>query len=103
MLDNYLTVERMRDTNDTKMEQALFLATRSGGYLVRGDLNEALKRIAQEANKHRDVSQPIHLHPHRLRHTFGALHRGASSSDSETAAALGHLSTKYVGRYAQNR
>jgi integrase len=41
------------------------------------------------------------LHPHRLRHTFGARHRERSHDDSETAAALGHRSTKYVGRYAR--
>jgi integrase len=39
--------------------------------------------------------------PHRLRHTFGAKHREKSQSDSETAAALGHQSNKYVGRYAR--
>ncbi len=43
----------------------------------------------------------IALHPHRLRHTFGARYREASGSDTETAAALGHAGLGYVGRYVR--
>ncbi len=44
---------------------------------------------------------PMTLHPHQLRHTFGALYREASGSDTETAAALGHAGLQYVGRYVR--
>jgi integrase/recombinase XerC len=96
-LNDYLQHERPYD--DKSAAVPLFLATRSGGYMRREYLGEALRRIAEDASKHRKT--PIELHPHRLRHTFGARHREASGSDTETAQALGHQSLKYVGRYVR--
>ena len=44
----------------------------------------------------------IAVHPHQLRHTFAALYRERTGSDTETAVVLGHASLKYVGRYVRN-
>ena len=100
-LDNYVAAERPKDATLSHDADAapLFLATRSGTRMQRQYVAEALNRIAEDASKHR--STPIELHPHRLRHTFGSRHREASGSDTETAAALGHQSLKYVGRYVR--
>ncbi len=56
--------------------------------------------IAEEDSKHK--SDPIEIHPHRLRHTFGAEMREKTGSDTETAALLGHAGRKHVGRYVRN-
>lgn len=56
-------------------------------------------KLGQEADKH--SGQIIAVHPHRLRHTFGAEHKDKSGSDTETASALGHASLRYVGRYVR--
>ena len=55
--------------------------------------------MAEEASKHKD--SPLHLHPHRLRHTFGAEYREKTGSDTETATALGHAGLQHVGRYVR--
>lgn len=43
----------------------------------------------------------MQVHPHRLRHTFGAEYRERTGSDTETALALGHTSLEHVGRYVR--
>jgi integrase/recombinase XerD len=97
-LTDYLHTERPLDDPDSCAEP-LLLAQGGQEALSRRDLARALDQIAAEANKRR--TDPIALHPHRLRHTFGSLHRAKTLSDSETAAALGHTSLKYVGRYTR--
>jgi integrase len=72
------------------------------GFLQRQQINRALERIARLASAQANDGLPIHLHPHRLRHTFGAAHRAKSGSDTETAAALGHTGLQYVGRYVRH-
>ena len=67
--------------------------------MTRRQIHKILVRIANEATKHHGA---IHMHPHRLRHTFGFEIRERTKSDSETARALGHQSDKYAGRYARS-
>lgn len=79
---------------------ALFLSTR-GGHLSRHAAADLLQRITDAANDHRPTDRQIAIHPHRLRHMFGADVRTRTGSDGETAALLGHRSTQYVARYAR--
>lgn len=68
-----------------------------GRALGRGHVGIILREIAAEASK--KLKEPIKLHPHRLRHTFGALYRAKSGSDTETAAALGPTGLAHISRY----
>lgn len=68
--------------------------------MTRRQIGAVLKHIADEASKH-SPDNPIEIHPHRLRHTFGAEFREKSGSDTETQQALGHVSLKHVGRYVR--
>jgi integrase/recombinase XerD len=99
LLEDYLVAERPRDAGQGK-EGALFAALDSSRPLNRRQVAKILERIADVANEfhHRDA---IHIHPHRLRHTFGAEYRDRTGSDTETAAALGHVGLGYVGRYVR--
>ncbi len=99
-LDDYLQEERPNDDPE-EQSPALFLPVGGGKPVSRGQVASALNLIADEANKHRSEKNKIHLHPHRLRHTFGSMYREKSRSDTETAAALGHSGLKYVGRYVR--
>ncbi len=60
--------------------------------MTRRQVHKLQVRIANEATKHHGV---IHVHPHRLRHTFGYDVRQRTKGDSETARLLGHQSDKY--------
>jgi integrase/recombinase XerC len=64
----------------------LFLPSIGDGPLTRRQIHKILVHIANEATKHHGV---IHMHPHRLRHTFGFEVRERTKSDSETARMLG--------------
>ena len=97
-LDDYLSTERHEDDAEG-VHAPLFLATASGREMTRQRIREGLIKIGEEAGKHSRA--PISIHPHRLRHTFGAEYRDRSGSDTETASALGHASLKYVGRYVR--
>ena len=94
-LSDYEKTERRLDDPAETAEQ-LFLGP-GGAPMVRQTMGALLKAIAYEASK--NLKEPIYLHPHRLRHTFGALHRAHSGSDTETAAALGHAGLNHVRRY----
>jgi len=99
-VDDYLDgEERQRDDPDEDLEP-LFLSTRRGR-LNRSQVNRVVDHIAQEVNKHRKGDEKIRVHPHQLRHTFGAIYREKTGSDTETAAVLGHTGLKYVGRYVR--
>ena len=99
-LDRYLVTERLVD--DTDCQQApLFLSDATGRFMTRRLAYHVLEQIAQQANLGRDAAQAIAIHPHRLRHTFGAELRDKTGSDTETAAALGHTGLAYVGRYTR--
>ena len=94
-LRDYEKTERRLDDPAETADQ-LFLGP-GGAPMVRQTVGAVLKAIAYEASK--NLKEPIYLHPHRLRHTFGALHRAHSGSDTETAAALGHAGLGHVRRY----
>jgi site-specific recombinase XerD len=98
-LDDYLETERCRDDENNQMIP-LFLSVAGEKFLARQQVSAILKHIADEANKH-SKDKPIEIHPHRLRHTFGAEFRERTGSDTETQQALGHVSLKYVGRYVR--
>lgn len=97
-LDAYLKAERPLDDPGGK-KPWLFLVPNSDKPLSRMSVWRILLKLAQEATKH--SKGEIKIHPHRLRHTFGAEVREKTGSDSETAVLLGHTSIKYVGRYAR--
>ena len=99
-LEDYLEAERVKDDPEEALE-ALFLPSSGPGPLNRTQINRILWHITEEANKHRKDGDAISLHPHQLRHTFGSIYREKTGSDTETAAALGHASLKYVGRYVR--
>ena len=94
-LAGYVETERRID-DPTGTAEALFLGPQSAP-MARQTVGAVLKAIAYEASK--NLKQAIELHPHKLRHTFGALHRAHSGSDTETAAALGHAGLGHVRRY----
>lgn len=99
MLDQYLNSERPVD-DEAGTQLPLFLSSQSKSFLGRDQISRILLHIAQEANKH-TLDNPIKIHPHKLRHTFGAEFRDKTGSDTETQQALGHVSLKYVGRYVR--
>ena len=96
MIDEYLDKER---PIDAKNGPWLFLSVSSSKPLNRQSVTKVLKHIAEEASAHRQ--NPIRVHPHQFRHTFGTKVRKTTGSDAETAALLGHSSTRYVGIYAR--
>lgn len=96
-LEAYLAEERPQD--DALGSNWLFVPSAGGGPLTRRQIHKIVVRIANEATKH---GGEIHMHPHRLRHTFGFEVRERTKSDSETARHLAHQSNKYAGRYARN-
>lgn len=98
-LDDYLNHERTQDDNSSDTP-ALLLSSKSQSFLGRDQVFRILAHIAEEANKHAK-DNPIKIHPHKLRHTFGAEFRDKTGSDTETQQALGHVSLKYVGRYVR--
>lgn len=105
-LEDYIQQERVADADahgcaDNHADPAflpLFLV--NGHAMHRQYINEIINTIAREASKN-DPARPLHVSPHMLRHTFGAKHREASGSDTETAAALGHTGMAHVGRYTR--
>lgn len=101
LLDDYLAQERPRDAKDSNGDAgALIVPNGSNGPITRRSVGLALDHIADEASKHQGATR-IDLHPHRLRHTFGAEYREKTGSDTETATALGHTGLGYVGRYVR--
>ena len=97
-LDEYIASERMQDDTES-CYIPLFIANSTGGAMRRQRIRQGLVKLGQEAGKH--SGEVIVVHPHRLRHTFGAEYRDKTGSDTETASALGHASLKYVGRYVR--
>ncbi len=116
LVDDYLQHERLWDNGelggdeDNSLPDAarhLFL-NRDGGAIGRRSVARIFEDLAKAAGEGMPVldadggnAAAVHLHPHRLRHTFGALYREASGSDTETAVALGHSSLRHVGRYVR--
>lgn len=99
-LDDYLKNERKIDDPGESLEWLILPGKNGRGPITRRQVNKILEHIAEEASKHKN--EKINIHPHRLRHTFGAEMREKTGSDTETAALLGHAGLKYVGRYIRN-
>lgn len=103
LLDHYINIERSKDDPEQNGHKGLFLPEgieRAQHFLTRQQVFAILNHIAKEAHKH-SPEREIHLHPHKLRHTFGAEFREKTGSDTETQQALGHVSTKFIGRYVR--
>ena len=99
LLDDYLQHERPLDAV-APGRGALVTATGSNHGMTRRMVAKALDAIAHEVHA-APGQMPLDIHPHRLRHTFGAEYRERTGSDTETAVALGHTSLEYVGRYVR--
>jgi len=99
-LDDYLRTERKIDDPGEVIEWLILPGKNGKGAITRRQVHKILEHIAEEASKHKN--DIIDIHPHRLRHTFGAEMREKTGSDTETAALLGHAGLKYVGRYVRN-
>ena len=101
-IDDYLSQERGKDAATPHASQPLFVATgpAAGQAIERRHIGRLLSIVVREVRKnHPDA--PAHVHPHQLRHTFGAKHRELWGSDVETAAALGHTGIQHVARYTR--
>ena len=98
-VDDYLANERSLD-DTTGSAAPLFVSSRNMSFLGRDQVFRILTHIADEANKHAK-DNPIQIHPHRLRHTFGAELLEKTGNHTEVQQALGHVSLKYVGRYVR--
>jgi site-specific recombinase XerD len=99
LLEEYLNTERLKDIGSEE-SPALFVSTETKYFISRQQVFTALSRIAEEANKHSKDNQ-IHIHPHRLRHTFGSELLEKTGNLTEVQRALGHESMNYVGRYVR--
>lgn len=74
--------------------------SRTGGRLAPQNVDDALKKIAAQANANLKESEHIHLSAHMLRHT--ALRKAAENQDIRFAMKLsGHTSSKYIWRYTE--
>ena len=92
-LDTYL------DTVGSHGEGPLFLS-KTGRRLAIQNLNQALKRIAKQANARIPDEEAIDLSPHDLRHT--ALRKMAEKKGIRYAQQMaGHASSHYIWRYVQ--
>jgi len=98
-LDDYLQTERAADCAENASEW-LLVVPGSDKPITRVTVWRKLNRLAESATAHSKAD--MHLHPHRLRHTFGHAVRKRTGSDTETAALLGHTGLAYVGRYTRN-
>ncbi len=70
LLDDYLETER-REDREHGAADLLFAPYGSNAPLTRQSVTNILDHLAEEANKRRKVNK-IHIHPHKLRHTFGS-------------------------------
>jgi integrase/recombinase XerD len=74
--------------------------SRTGTRLAAQNVDDALKKIAAQANATLRKKEQIHLSAHMLRHT--ALRRAAEKEDIRFAMKLsGHTSPKYIWRYTE--
>ena len=90
-LDRYLDDVRQRKAGP------LFVS-RSGERLLRQNVDDNLKMLANQANAQLDVEEKIHLSAHVLRHTM--LRKVAEKFGVQHAMeAAGHTSSNYIWRY----
>lgn len=92
-LEVYLKKPRGRDPGP-------LFQSRRGERLAPQNVDDALKKIAGQANATLPKSEQIHLSAHMLRHT--ALRKAAEKQDIRYAMKLsGHTSSKYIWRYTE--
>ena len=92
-LDQYVDTVRGRESGP-------FVCSRSGARLARQNVDDALKRIARQANACLPEDRQIHLSAHLLRHTM--LRKTAERYGVQYAMELaGHTSSRYIWRYIQ--
>ena len=92
-LDRY--IDEVRGTKPGPL-----VASRAGNRLARQNMDDALKRIAKQANARLPQDQQIHLSAHLLRHTM--LRKAAEKYGVQYAMELaGHTSSRYIWRYIQ--
>ena len=92
-LDRY--IDEVRGTRPGPL-----VASRAGKRLARQNVDDALKRIAKQANARLPQDQQIHLSAHLLRHTM--LRKAAEKYGVQYAMELaGHTSSRYIWRYIQ--
>jgi hypothetical protein len=92
-LDRYLAEVRGRATGP-------LIQSQSGQRLAPQNIDDALKKIAAQANAILPAGEHIHLSAHLLRHT--ALRKAAEKEDIRYAMKLsGHTSSKYIWRYTE--
>lgn len=92
-LDLYL--DRLRGRDDGPLFQS-----RTGSRLAPQNVDDALKKLAAQANANLPAGEQIHLSAHMLRHT--ALRKAAEKQDIRYAMKLsGHTSSKYIWRYTE--
>jgi len=92
-LDRYIEEVRGR-------EPGPLIQSQSSGRLAPQNIDDALKKIAAQANATLPEGERIHLSAHMLRHT--ALRKAAEKEDIRYAMKLsGHTSSKYIWRYTE--
>jgi integrase/recombinase XerD len=92
-LDRYLDEVRGREAGP-------LFQSRNGERLAPQNVDDALKKIAAQANATLDQREQVHLSAHVLRHT--ALRKAAEKQDIRYAMKLsGHTSSKYIWRYTE--
>ena len=91
-LDKYLEIRGQ--------DKGPLFQSRTGGRLAPQNVDDALKKIAAQANANLPKREQIHLSAHMLRHT--ALRKAAENQDIRFAMKLsGHTSSKYIWRYTE--
>jgi integrase/recombinase XerD len=81
-------------------EPGPLIQSKAGERLAPQNIDDALKKIAAQANATLPASERIHLSAHMLRHT--ALRKAAEKEDIRYAMKLsGHTSSKYIWRYTE--
>jgi integrase/recombinase XerD len=92
-LDRY--IDEVRGTGAGPLIQS-----QAGERLAPQNVDDALKKIAAQANSTLPEEEHIHLSAHMLRHT--ALRKAAEKKDIRYAMKLsGHTSSKYIWRYTE--
>jgi integrase/recombinase XerD len=92
-------LDRYLDTKRGRKDGPLFLA-KGGGRLLRQNVDDLLKALANQASAQHRVENKVHLSAHVLRHTM--LRRTAEKYGVRFAMeAAGHTSSNYIWRYVK--
>lgn len=75
------------------------IQSKNGLRMASQNVDQALKRIAEQANSTLPAGERIHLSSHILRHT--ALRKAAEKDIRHAMKLSGHTSSKYIWRYTE--